>query len=680
MSGTKLLIITNKLFMSIAQNISKIAAAAAGLSLVAMSIAPAAFAQTTTSTTSTTMTSAQVAALEAQIASLQAQLSASQGGSSMMSTTFTMDLTIGSTGSQVTALQTWLISKGYSIPAGATGYFGTQTQAAVAAYQAANGISPAAGYFGPITRAQVNSMAGSTTTTTTTTGGTTTTTTGTTTTGSTTLTGGEGSINNFQTVGAQNVTLGTGASQQVAGFQFTAGGSDLNVSRIYYQIYNPTLNGTTRPWNVFQTATLTNEAGQTVATLDATNQANYSQDGTASNGNQIYRLDFENINEVVKMNATQQYFLTLSTQSAFASGNVTTGTEFMVGLDAQGLRSTDAEGIQQYSPSTPTLSTVNVNTNVSGTITLSTGSDNPQTTTLMANQNTSTQGVVLNTFSLQNQGSTNVELYTLPVQLTVGGSVGGYAANLVQDVKLYQGSTLLDTESPSATSGQPNYATTTGNISFKNINFVVPAGTTDSFKVVADIQPIGGSNPASTGASVTATVNPLSTGSDIETTGGSLIVPSGASTGYPISFAVNGLTLASNPTTASATVMNVSQNATAQTGTFNFVFNVTAFGQSIYVPASASAFTATLYDQTSATSSAITNGAITANVNLQNGAYMVNSGQTAQFTITLSKTSGANQFYYAQLNTLNYGTTTGSYTAVVNFPSAYTTNAVQINS
>jgi hypothetical protein len=65
---------------------------------------------------------------------------------------------------------------------------------------------------------------------------------------------------------------------------------------------------------------------------------------------------------------------------------------------------------------------------------------------------------------------------------------------------------------------------------------------------------------------------------------------------------------------------------------------------------------------------------------LQNGAYMVNSGQTAQFTITLSKTSGANQFYYAQLNTLNYGTTTGTYTSVVNFPSAYTTNAIQINS
>ena len=74
--------------------------------------------------------------------------------------TFMMDLTIGSTGADVTSLQSWLISKGYSIPAGATGYFGAQTQAALAAYQAANGIAPAAGYFGPITRAHVNDAGG----------------------------------------------------------------------------------------------------------------------------------------------------------------------------------------------------------------------------------------------------------------------------------------------------------------------------------------------------------------------------------------------------------------------------------------------------------------------------------------------------------------------------------------
>ena len=40
------------------------------------------------------------------------------------------------------------------MPAGvAYGYFGNLTKAAVAAYQTSVGITPAVGYFGPITRA-----------------------------------------------------------------------------------------------------------------------------------------------------------------------------------------------------------------------------------------------------------------------------------------------------------------------------------------------------------------------------------------------------------------------------------------------------------------------------------------------------------------------------------------------
>lgn len=65
------------------------------------------------------------------------------------------DLFFGASGDDVRALQTLLISQGYSIPAGATGLFAHQTQSALSRYQAANGIAPAAGYFGPITRAQM---------------------------------------------------------------------------------------------------------------------------------------------------------------------------------------------------------------------------------------------------------------------------------------------------------------------------------------------------------------------------------------------------------------------------------------------------------------------------------------------------------------------------------------------
>ena len=77
------------------------------------------------------------------------------------------NLEVGAIGDDVRALQTFLITQGFSIPAGATGYFGGQTQSALASYQAMRGITPAVGYFGPVTRARINSeLAGSSTVTT----------------------------------------------------------------------------------------------------------------------------------------------------------------------------------------------------------------------------------------------------------------------------------------------------------------------------------------------------------------------------------------------------------------------------------------------------------------------------------------------------------------------------------
>ena len=78
--------------------------------------------------------------------------------------TFTRNLTISSTGEDVRQLQVFLNNNGYTVANTGTGspgfesaYFGELTRAALARYQAANGISPAVGYFGPITRAHINS-------------------------------------------------------------------------------------------------------------------------------------------------------------------------------------------------------------------------------------------------------------------------------------------------------------------------------------------------------------------------------------------------------------------------------------------------------------------------------------------------------------------------------------------
>ncbi|OGG80433.1 hypothetical protein A3A39_02665 [Candidatus Kaiserbacteria bacterium RIFCSPLOWO2_01_FULL_54_13] len=71
--------------------------------------------------------------------------------------TFNADLQYGSTGNDVTELQEFLTAQGnYTGPI--TGNFYSLTRQGVIGFQAANGISPAAGYFGPLTRAKVNAI------------------------------------------------------------------------------------------------------------------------------------------------------------------------------------------------------------------------------------------------------------------------------------------------------------------------------------------------------------------------------------------------------------------------------------------------------------------------------------------------------------------------------------------
>jgi len=77
----------------------------------------------------------------------------------------TRDLYQGVSGEDVRTLQTWLNANGYTVAATGNGssgnetaYFGPATQSAVIRFQNARGITPPAGYVGPITRAALASL------------------------------------------------------------------------------------------------------------------------------------------------------------------------------------------------------------------------------------------------------------------------------------------------------------------------------------------------------------------------------------------------------------------------------------------------------------------------------------------------------------------------------------------
>src|SRR3990167_7492897 len=119
--------------MITSKRVKAIATAVVAVAMVASLAAPA------TAATSAEL-QAQIDALLAQIASLQAQL----GGSVSVSCTFTRNLFLGVSGEDVRCLQRYMNSAGFTV--------------AVARWQAANNVSPAVGYFGPISQAKYRAL------------------------------------------------------------------------------------------------------------------------------------------------------------------------------------------------------------------------------------------------------------------------------------------------------------------------------------------------------------------------------------------------------------------------------------------------------------------------------------------------------------------------------------------
>jgi len=121
----------------------------------------------TTSSAPSVLSGMTVAEMQSLLVSLETELQAlkAKAGITSSSYAFTRNLTIGLRGPDVQALQHYLNTHGFPVVttstyAGSLGYetqyFGKATQAALAEFQKSVGISPAVGFFGPITRVWVN--------------------------------------------------------------------------------------------------------------------------------------------------------------------------------------------------------------------------------------------------------------------------------------------------------------------------------------------------------------------------------------------------------------------------------------------------------------------------------------------------------------------------------------------
>lgn len=411
------------------------------------------------------------------IANVQASLmgqpttGGSTGGASVCPYTWTRDLMLGSAGDDVMKLQVFLNANGAMVAAAGAGSpgmetmaFGPLTQKAVAAFQAANAISPAVGYFGPLTRATVNSKCVAATPGTPGTPGTPTTP------GTPVLEGGEGSISNINNLGDVDTSVDEGEKGiKVVGTDFEAKDADIKVERVDVDFHSHTGGGTTgssRLTNYVKSVSLMLD-GNVIGTIDASTVTKDSSD--------VYTFRFSGLNGVVKEGNKAKLYVLIDVEPNMDSND--DADTWGVRIPQNGIRAVDAAGISEtYVASNTTVSqTVTFSTQSTGKLTISQGSGHPLATLHTVSSTTETKNIKLLEFKIKAEEQ-EVNIDDFAIQVSVSGAAT--AGTIVKRYHLQQGSTVLATETGTSTLNQ---------VIFDNVNHKMAAGVTETFTVYADI-------------------------------------------------------------------------------------------------------------------------------------------------------------------------------------------------
>ncbi len=595
---------------------------------------------------------------------------------SAASASFNVNLTIGSRGADVIALQTWLIAQGYSIPAGATGYFGLQTRAAVAAYQAAKGITPAVGFFGPITRASVNGAGGvavgplcpngmtiaSNCTLAPSAVAQSLCPNGMTLASNCTLSpsaqapgtlNGDGSLTvTYNPYAPASQTLKKGDSKDIIAVKLQATGGTVAVQRldVYFS---------ERPWLDFSQIVLKDSTGRVIATKAISSASDVTEVTVGSS----YFVRFDNLNGSLTVTPGSDVIAVVNA-SVLAASDKITGQTVYVGIPAGAIRTinglgyTDSLGITSGTGSGVTSSTgvalTLSSTGSTGSITTSVSTSAQTKRTVAVSPTAVTNDVELGRFSLKVQNQ-NATINSLSFNINSTSSIA--TTSLYQNVRLYDGNGKLLAGANSLAAGSPT---------FNQLTLPLTQDVWTDIKLVADVVAGNGGQAASStlvGSSIVGTDSNYNT----------LTVSSASNqTSADNVYTYSGLNIVASAPSVSNCISGFGQNYGQTSCDLSFSFTASATANNvgdIFISVTPGIALAT-------SSSPMTSSTTLSQINLTSisgdvsgVSYRVpTTGRTFTYAGTFSKAGGAPALETFRINKIWYGVGTAS--SLVNGPTS----------
>ncbi len=561
---------------------------------------------------------AQIQNLLTQVTSLQNQLLALQAGGGTCTAPLS-DIAFGSRGADVTTLQNFLISRGYTIPAGATGYFGTQTQTALRQFQAAQGISPALGNnYGPQTRARVQSICAP----------------------APTPTpqpqptpqptpqpepepplSGEASLERFAAKDGDDTDLEEGdKNAEIMEITFRVEDGDVKLNRLDLGFRPDTGNNENDPWDVFSNVSVWH-GSKKIAEVDAGDEDEWREDSPTSGD---YLLRLSGLSYILREG--REVTLTVKTTIMRSVKGTIDGEIWNVFVPDNGLRGLDADNAAVYTGDSADSVTLNLDqAGASDELLVRRSDKDPDASTLQLKDGARSGYLEVFAFDLDTDDSKNdIDIRRLPISLTVSdATLNTFMRDirLVVDGKTYTRETTVD--------GGTGVVT----FEFDRGELQIDAGDRVTAVVEIDFNALSASHE---GVSIVGRVE----ADDIEAEGEDDLNTTqlqGAATGETHFLYTKGTDAASDGTSAIVTSTNGSANDYVA---FTISFNLTAFGQDVYIPVGLSGVDYRLEDAVGAALSASGTVAVTSDAREKDGYFHIPEGSTKNMRLMVTYQPG----------------------------------------
>lgn len=651
---------------------AKFAVAFVAVAMLVALVAPAAHAQTTEEL------QAMINDLLAQVAALQGDL----GGDSMSASgvcpyTWTRSLNTGDTGADVMKLQQFLNSDAETRVAASgagsagmeTEYYGPATGAAVAKFQTKYrsdiltplGLVNATTFFGPSTMAKANALCAA---------------------ApamdddsddddmmddddasdddddNSPMSGDEASLEDFDAKDGDDTELQEGQENApVAEFEFDVEDGDVKIQRVDVAFDPGSGNDEMDPWDTFETVSLWVD-GDMIAEMDVDDEDEWEEDEPNTGD---YRVRFTGLDQMFRDGDTAEIVVGVSVQGSVDGTD--DGEDWDVFIPTDGIRGRDGAGVDQFTGDTS--DTVDFDIEEEGAddeLKIKSSSNDPDSTTLQVEDDEKSDWLTVMIFDLDTDDSTSdIEVEDLEVDIaaTEDGTTATSTALLINDVRL-----VVDGEEVGDLGTVVHGTTGVFPFDFDNNEFVIDAGDRQEVEVQVEFLQL---DPTLEGATVQVTVDnggSSAEGADDLIAGTDI---TGSATGEEHTLRTAGVIL-DLVSTDETFVENNDATTTDNEGTFELVFDVTAFEQDVFIEMTTDRSTTTTnqgvnYVITSGGAEVLTG---TASANLDSDAdddgtyFRVDEGETERFTLTVDFDPATGGFHKVGIHSINFRDTAGA--------------------